>query len=122
MLMLMLMLMLMPMLMSVLMLVSVLVFVAVPRFMPMFVRMRMGVAVNVGAGIMSMLRKTAMVGEMHVELGAGDARFMSVRRVQMISVQMQFAQFAFEPVKIHPQIYQCADKHIAANSAEQIQI
>ena len=62
------------------------------------------------------------VGEVDIELYAFDACLVLTRDVQVVTVQFELLQFVRELVCIHAQIDQCADKHIAADAAENVQV
>ena len=79
------------------------------------------ISVNVFVRVMFMCVVFVFV-EMHVELDAANVGFFGVDGVQMVTVEAQFFQFAVELRKIHAQINQRADKHIAAHAAENIEI
>ncbi len=59
---------------------------------------------------------------MHVELHAFDAGFLLARKVQVIAVQLEFLQLALQPMRAHTQINQRADKHIAADATEDVEV
>jgi hypothetical protein len=114
----------MPMLMLVLVLVgmgvSVGLWVGVTLTMVRFGFVMMPVLV-VMLVIVAMLVCVVML-EMNIEFNAGDRRAGRACDVQMIFVQPELTQFAFEPRKINSQVQQGADQHVAADSAEDIQI
>lgn len=97
-----------------------------PMLMRMIVLVRMGmsVAMAMGVSLGLMIRSVvvSVLGQVDFEPGAGDTGFMGVGRVQMIIVEAQLAEFAFEPVEIDAHIDQGADEHIAADTAEEIKI
>ena len=86
----------------------------------MAVRMFMMIAVMVFMPVM-IISMIVIVG-VDVELHPFDAGFLFTGSVQMKIVQVQFGQFALELIERHPQVQQRADEHIAADSAENIQI
>ena len=59
---------------------------------------------------------------MHVELHAGDAGFLLAREVQVIAVELELLQLALQPMRVHAQINQRADEHVAADPAENVEI
>jgi hypothetical protein len=63
-----------------------------------------------------------VVLHVNVELHAVDAGLLSAADVQVITAEIEFPQFAFEIANIHPQINQRADKHVAADAAEEIEV
>src|SRR6185503_20083542 len=93
--------------------------------MMMFVTMPMAVLMAVAMFIlllvvMMMLMFTIL--DMHVELRSGNATPLLPRNVEVICVQLQLLQRMFQFVSIHPKVDQCTDEHIAADTAENIQI
>jgi len=63
-----------------------------------------------------------MIVRMHIKLHAFDARLLPVRGMDVEIVQLQFRQFAFEFFERDPKIEQRADKHVAANPTENIEV
>src|SRR6266850_261509 len=99
--------------MSVFALVMMVVFVLM-RMMLVFVRMRVSVCHVTSVGVL--MRKV------NVEFDSLDGGFMSAGNVQMIAVNLQFLQFVLQVVRVNAQIEQRADKHVAADPAEYVQI
>ena len=62
------------------------------------------------------------VGHVNVEFHAGDGRFLAARNVQVITLQRQLSQLTLQLASIHTQINQRAEKHVAADSAEDVQV
>ncbi len=62
------------------------------------------------------------VGHVNVEFHTGDGRFLAARNMQMITVQRQLSQLVLQLASIDSQINQRAEKHVAADSAEDIQV
>lgn len=60
--------------------------------------------------------------QMNIELDPGDARFLRAFGMQVITAQVQLLQLVLEPMQIHTQIEQRPDKHVAADTADEIQI
>lgn len=58
--------------------------------------------------------------EMNLKLRTGDAAFLTAIDVQMIPVEVQMVQALFQLAGIEAKVEQGADKHVAANSAEEI--
>ena len=86
--------------------------------MPM--RMRVGVIVFllvfVRVGVVPMFVR------MNVELDPFNARLLFARGMDVIFVETELRQFAVQLLERHAQIEQRADEHIAADSAEDIEI
>lgn len=68
------------------------------------------------------VRMAVLVLEMDVELRPLYLKTLRPLRVQVITVQLQLLQFALELAEINAQIQHRADKHIAANAAEDVEI
>lgn len=60
--------------------------------------------------------------EVNIELGPHDGRFGFASGVEVVAVQFEFAQFAFEGLGIDAEVDQGADEHIAADAAEDIEV
>lgn len=111
------------------------VFRVVMRLVLVFV-MRMGMGMNRAVGMsvtvgvflfMLVLRRmfVAMVmimREVNVEFHTFDAGLFPARDVQVVAIKPQFSQFLFQPARIHAQVNQCADQHVAADPAKNVQI
>ena len=62
------------------------------------------------------------VGQMNVEFRSGNSRFFLARDVQVITIEAQFLQFMLELMRVHAQVQQRAEEHIAADAAEDIEV
>jgi hypothetical protein len=62
------------------------------------------------------------VGQMDIKLHAADAGFLLARDVKMITVEFQLLQLVLKPARIHAEVNQRADEHVAADAAENIEI
>jgi hypothetical protein len=96
--------------MMVLVMMSVVVTVVIVVFMHMIVMV-------VVAMVMIMF-----MGQMHIELHAFYGGFVLARDVEVIAVELELFQLAFKFVRVHAQINQRANKHIAADAAKNVQI
>ena len=63
-----------------------------------------------------------LVRQMHVELHAFDAGLVLARNVQVIAVELELPEFALQPARVHAQINQRADEHVAADAAEDVEV
>lgn len=72
--------------------------------------------------MMVVLMAVIMIGQMNVEFDSGNPRFFAARNVEVITIDVEFLQFVLELVRIDAEIQQRADEHIAADSAENIQV
>src|ERR1035437_1174823 len=60
--------------------------------------------------------------EMHVELHAFDGGFVLARDVKVVAVDLEFGEFAFEFARVHAQINQRADEHVASDATEDVEV
>jgi len=58
----------------------------------------------------------------HVEFHAADAHLLPARHVQMPAFELELLQLPLQRARVNPQINQRADKHIAADAAEEVQV
>jgi hypothetical protein len=63
-----------------------------------------------------------VIGEMNVEFYAGNSGFFLAGDVEVITIDAQFLQFVFELMRVHAEVQQRAEKHIAADAAEDIKV
>src|ERR1044071_35048 len=63
-----------------------------------------------------------VVGQMNIELYTSDGSFLSAGDMQVITIEGQLFQFMLQVVAIYSEIDECAEKHVAANSAEDVEI
>ena len=89
-------------------------FIVVMMFMPVLVSMFMFVMFGFIV-VMIFL-------EVDIELGTRDMCALLFRNVQVITVQAKFLQLVFEAVKVHAQVQQRAEKHVAADAAENVEV
>ena len=59
---------------------------------------------------------------MNIKFDSYDAGFLASRDMQMVALNLQFRQFLLQPARVDPQVNKRADKHIAADSAENVEI
>jgi hypothetical protein len=71
--------------------------------------------------VMVMVPMGMLVG-VNVEFDSFDTRFVLARCVQMKVAQPELRKLPLQIREGHPQINQRADKHVAADSAENIQV
>src|SRR6266567_6740538 len=62
------------------------------------------------------------VGKVDIKLDPLDAGLVPARDMQVIAFQPQLLQLLFQPIGFYTQVEQRADKHIAADAAEDVQI
>ena len=87
--------------------------------MRMTVRMSMTMFMR-GVGMRMFM--VVIAGKVNVEFHSFNAGFVAAGDVQVIAFERQLFQFARQLIGIYAQIDQCADEHIAADAAENIQI
>ena len=89
----------------------------------MRVAVRMGVAVVVFVVLTGDTAWTVMVipRQVHVKLHPGDGPFMTPRKMQVVLVERQLPQFSLKGRGFDPQIHQCANEHVAADTAENVE-
>jgi hypothetical protein len=104
--------------------VTVVVFVGVRVTMFVFIFMLVLMLMTVVVVLMTFFVRVrvVMMTQMHVKLRPFDLRTLRARDMQMVSVHGQLGQFALQVGKPHSKVEHRADKHIAAQSAENIQI
>jgi hypothetical protein len=93
---------------------AVLVMVAVVMIMIVLVVMRMPVIVIV---VMMVI-----VGQMNIKFDSGDSGFFLARDVEVIAIDLQFLQLVLELMGVNAQVEQRAQKHVAADAAEDIEV
>ena len=62
------------------------------------------------------------VGQMHIELHAVDAGLLFALNMQVITVELEFLQLAFEFVRIHAKVEQRGNEHVTGDAAENIEV
>jgi hypothetical protein len=68
------------------------------------------------------VRVVMLIREVDIKLHAGDARLLPARNVEMVAVQLEFLQLAFEPAGVHAEVEQRGDEHVAGDAAEEVEI
>jgi len=91
-----------------------------------FMRVRMLGAIRVRvlvsmSGPMRMI-VIAVMRQMDIKLHSLDLGLLLARGVQMVAIEFQFPKFVFQFVKIHAEVEQRPDEHVAADAAENIEI
>ena len=98
--------------------VIVRIFVAVVTVMRMFMRMLMIVAMVMVVVFVMMVS----IRQMNIELHTSDALPFLTPHVQMIAIELQLPQLAFQFMRIHAQVDECRNEHIAGDAAKDIQV
>jgi len=98
-------------------------FVTVLRVM-MGMRVRMGMDLVTVTVLMFMLVRVVVmvIVQMNIELRSGDGGLLSASDVKMVAPYSQLLEPLLEVVRIHPQINQRANEHVAADAAENIKV
>lgn len=68
------------------------------------------------------LHAVVVMGQMHIELYAGDGRSLLAGNVEVISAQLELFELAPEFARVNAQINQRRDEHVAADAAENVEI
>src|SRR5260370_6145663 len=105
-------------LMSVLIILMMVMMFVLMGMMVFLMRMR----VSVGRAISRRVFVAMLVSEMNVEVDSFNGSFVSAGNVQVVPTEFELFQFVLQVVCVDSQIEQRADKHVAADSAENIQI
>jgi hypothetical protein len=84
--------------------------------MRMLMRVLMRVLVLVGVLVV------ARVGQVDVKFDAFDLTTLGAMSMEMVALQRKFGQLLLQTVKINAQIQHGAQKHVAADPAENIEI
>jgi len=100
----------------VVMMFAMMAFVLIFMMMLMRMRMRMRHAVSMRVLVTVPMRK------MNVEFYSANGGFLASRKVQMVTTQRQLSQLPLQLAAIDAQIDQRAEKHVAADSAEDVQV
>ena len=105
--------------------------VVVVSMMFVFMLMRTAVRVAVGMGMGMFMRivivpvfmAMAMVmAEMDIKFDSADLRLLGAGGVQMPAFEAQFFQLGLQPFGFNAEVDESADKHVAADAAEDIEI
>jgi len=91
-------------------------FLDVPMIMLVIVAMALVVLRLVMVVVRVVLR------QVHIEFDAGDGRFLLARNVQVIAGELELFQFAFKPARVHAEIQQRANKHVAGYAADEVEV
>ena len=92
--------------------------------MPVVMRMVMPVVVIVIVIVIVVMPRSWpwCMRQVDVKFHAGDGGFLPARNVQMIAVELELFQLALQPARIHAQIQQRGDEHVAGDAADQVEI
>jgi hypothetical protein len=106
--------------------IMMLMLVIVPMVM---ISMRVAVALPVLMVVMVMVLGMSVpvlvvmcIGQMNIEFYPGNSRFFLARNMEVKTIEPQFLQFMLELMRVHAKVQQCAQKHIAADAAEDIEV
>ncbi len=101
------------------MLMVVFVFVLMAMIVVMMV---VPVFVIVFMVLVAMIVMVMIVGQVNIELCPGNVRTLGASGVEVVTGDTEFFQFVFQLMKIHAEVEQCANKHVATDAAENIEI
>ena len=98
--------------------------VIVPMLMLMLVLVSVAAVSSAGGMFMLVVVMLVLVivREVHIKFHAADASLVTTRKMQVIAIEVELGQFAFQLGCIDAQIHQRANKHIAADTAKEVQI
>ena len=88
----------------------------------MFVRVGVAMRVPVWSWACGSAPWSCSLGQVHIELHPFEAGLASARDVQVIAFEPQLLELLLQLARIHPQVNQRGDKHIAADAAAQIEV
>ena len=99
--------------------------VVVVMMMP--VRMVMPVHAAIGFVMISVTVRMVMMvvmlmRDVDIKLHTGNGGLLLARNVKVIAVELELLQFTLELVRIHAEINQCGDEHVAGNAADEVEI
>jgi hypothetical protein len=60
--------------------------------------------------------------EVDVKFHANDGGFLLARDVEVIAVELELFQFAFQFARVHAEVEQGGDEHVASDAAEEVEI
>jgi len=83
-------------------------------------RMFMVVAMRV-IMIMSVL-VVMIMREVNIEFHSGDGRFLLARNVEVVAAEFELFQLTFKPARIHAQVQQRPNEHVAGDAADEVEI
>ena len=63
-----------------------------------------------------------LMRQMYIELYAFDPHLLFPSHMQVVTVEVKFLEFVFQLVRVHAQVNQRANEHVAADAAEDIEV
>jgi len=69
-----------------------------------------------------LVRMEILVVPVHIEFYATDARLLASRDMDVPAVELEFFQFVFERMSTQAQVDHRAEKHVAADAAEDVEV
>jgi hypothetical protein len=117
--------------------------VIVRMLVMVFMMMVVGVFMVVGVGVLVFMRVLVVVvmvvpmivvvfvmivlvvmvvGDVNVKLRAGDGGSLLAGNVEMVAVELEFAEFAVEAARVDTEVDQGADEHVAGDAAEDVKV
>ena len=88
----------------------------------MLMKMEATGAFVVAMRFMMIVVVVVIMREVNIKFHAGDGGFLPARDVQMIAVELELLQFALQLLRIHAEVEQRGDKHVARDTAKNIEI
>jgi len=80
------------------------------------------IAVLMAMGMAVFVVVTVSVLDMNIEFYARDARLLTARNMEVITIQRQLFEFLEQRGGINSEVNQRADEHVAADTAEHVEI
>jgi hypothetical protein len=75
-----------------------------------------------GVMMARLVRVVVLVRQVDVKFNAGDRVFLPPCHMQVVAGEFQFGQFPFQFRRVHAQINQGRQKHVAADAAEEVEV
>jgi hypothetical protein len=104
--------------------------VMVVMCVPMLMLVRVFMIVNAAGAFMDMsvvlvfmtMVVFMVMRQVHVEFDSGDGGFLPERNMEVVAVELEFLQLAFEFFGVHAKIEQGGDEHVASDAADEVQV
>ena len=87
-----------------------------------FVTMVMMVVVAMLMVVVMWVVMVMIVRQVNIEFHPVDGRLLLARNMQVIAVELELFQLAFQAARIHAQVQQRGDEHVARNAADKVEV
>jgi len=98
------------------------VFMLVPMNMAVLVLVIMVMPVCQVVVMLMLMSVIVIMRQMDVEFHPGDGGFLLAGDMEVIAIEPELFQLAFEPARIDSEIKQCGDEHIARDAADEVKV